>query len=162
MLSQCQTSHALFQLFVIFTMKLQLKQNFHIATVLLYYIWLSVTINKSCIILPRSVTVYLSQVNGSHITCACINLCLCHVVIACKKLRRCGCGASIGGIMFIPSFLKNNELFEKLKCVLKHAHARALSLSLSLSFLYTHINTHTYIKERELKINPWETRLHLA
>jgi len=36
-----QTSHALLLLFVIFTMKLQLKQNFHIATVLLYYIWLT-------------------------------------------------------------------------------------------------------------------------
>jgi len=146
MLSWCQTSHALFQLFVIFTMKLQLKQNFHIATVLLYYIWLSVILNKSCIILPRSVTVYLSPVNGSHITCAFINLCMCHVVIACKKLRRCGFGASIGGVMFIPSFLKNNELFEKFKCVRKcaHTHTHTHTHTLSLSLSYTHTQTHIY------------------
>jgi len=146
MLSWRQTSHALFQLFIIFTMKLQLKQNFHIATVLLYYTWLIVILNKSCIILPRSVTVYLSQVNGSHITCACIHFCMCHVVIACKKLRRCGFGASIDGLMFIPSFLKNNELFEKLKCVHKHTktHAHTHCLCLSVSVLYTHKHTQIY------------------
>ena len=172
MLSWCQTSRALLQLFVIFTFKLQLKQNLHIATVPLYFIWLSVILNKSHIFLPRSVTVYFPQVNGSHITCACISLCMCHVVIACKKWRMCGFGASIGGIMFIPSFLKNNALFEKLKSARKrarahththtyihthtltyththvhtHTHTHTLSLSLSLSLSFSYTNTHTYTR----------------
>jgi hypothetical protein len=65
---------------------------------------------------------------------------MCHVVIACTKLGRCGFGASIGDIMFFPDFLKSSELFEKFKCVHKHTHT--LSLSLSLSLIHTHMQMH--------------------
>jgi hypothetical protein len=75
-------------------------------------------------VLP-SVSFFMSRTHKFHISAYHFMSCIHHLLLQIVKIKMRGVGAGLIGIVFVPSFMKISQLFQKFKTLCVCARVRA-------------------------------------